>query len=144
MKEQFVIAVQRVLSCPEVNIDCENRIGFTPIYFGVTNGSEEVVELLLKAGACVTVENDDGETVEEMIQQKMPHLLESEGLDLAQNRFSKDTIENKLFHILQWESYEPGKFQGCWEEAEKNNNRVMVDADNGTYTFLQLCCDQGT
>ena len=143
IQKQFVAAVQRVLRVPEVNIDKENNIGFTPIYFGVTNGSEEVVKLLLKAGACITTENDDGETVEELIEQKMPQLLAGGILDLSKNRINKDTIENKLFHLLYSEYYDPGKFQECWEDAEKNNNRVLVDADDGTYTFLQFCCDQG-
>lgn len=144
IQKQFVAAVQRVLSVPGVNIDSENKIGFTAIYFAVKNGSEEVVKLLLNAGACITTENDDGDTVEDLIEQKMPQLFASENLDLSKNRINKDTIENKLFHLLYSEYYDPGKFQESWEDAEKNNNRVPVDADNGTYTFLQFCCDQGT
>ena len=143
IREDFVKAVKRFLSIPGVNIDCENKIGFTPIYFAVTNGSEDVAKLLLSAGACITTETDDGETVEELIEQKMPHLLESGDLDLSRNRENKDTIENKLFQLLYFESYEPGKFQKEWEKAESNNNRVLVDANNGNYTFLQFCCDQG-
>ena len=144
IQEEFVKAVERVLNIPGVNIDCENKIGFTPIYYAVTNGSEDVVKLLLKAGACITTENDEGETVEEIIKQKMPHIFESGDFDdLSRNKENKDTIENKLFQLLYFESSEPGKFQETWEKAENNNNRVHVDANNGTYTFLQFCCDQG-
>ena len=104
-------------------------------------GTEKVTQLLLRSKACITTETDDGDTVEELIQQKMPHLV---GEIVAANRENKDTVENKLFQLLYFETYEPGKFVEEWERAESNNNRVLVDADNGNYTFLQFCCDQGT
>ena len=143
--ENFVKSVKLVLSThceytSRVNIDCENKIGFTPIYFAVTNGSEEVAKLLLNDGACITTETDDGDTVEDLINQRMPNIVQN--ID-ERNKENKDTIENKLFQLLYFESYEPGKFLEEWENAESNNNRVHVDADNGSYTFLQFCCDQG-
>ena len=143
--ENFVKSVKLVLSThceytSRVNIDCENKIGFTPIYFAVTNGSEEVAKLLLNDGACITTETDDGDTVEDLINQRMPNIVQN--ID-ERNKENKDTIENKLFQLLYFESYEPGKFLEEWEKAESNNNKVHVDADNGSYTFLQFCCDQG-
>ena len=140
MQENFARAVQVAVNTHGVNIDCENKIGLTPIYFAVTKGSEDVAKIFLKAGACVTTETDDGDTVEELIQQKMPNTV---GTITGVNRENKDTIENKLFQLLYFESYEPGKFLEEWEKAESNNNKVHVDADNGNYTFLQFCCDQG-
>ena len=140
MKDNFVKAVAEVLGVPKVNIDCENKLGFTPLFFAVTNGSEEVARLLVQGGACVTTETDDGDTIEEVIQQKMPNIVED--IDSI-NKENKDTIENKLFQLLYFESYVPGKFVEEWEKAESNNNRVMVDANNGNYTFLQFCCDTG-
>ena len=140
-QDAFVRCVELVLETNGVNVDCENKIGITPISFAVTMGTEKVTQLLLISKACITTETDDGDTVEELIQQKMPHLV---GEIVAANRENKDTVENKLFQLLYFESYEPGKFIEEWERAEGNNNRVLVDADNGNYTFLQFCCDQGT
>ena len=140
MQANFGRSVQIAINTHGVNIDCENKIGLTPIFFAVTKGSEEVAKMLLKAGACVTTETDDGDTVEDLIQQKMPNLV---GCITGVNKENKDTIENKLFQLLYFESYEPGKFLEEWEKAESNNNKVQVDADNGNYTFLQFCCDQG-
>lgn len=140
MQENFATSVQIALNTHGVNVDCENKIGLTPIFFSVTKGSEEVTKMLIKAGACVTTETDDGDTVEQLIQQKMPKIV---GTINEVNKENKDTIENKLFQLLYFESYEPGKFLEEWEKAESNNNKVQVDADNGNYTFLQFCCDQG-
>ena len=140
MQENFARSVQIAINTQGVNIDCENKIGLTPLYFAVTKGSEEVSKMLLKAGACVTTETDEGDTVEELILQKMPNIV---GNITGVNKENKDTIENKLFQLLYFESYEPGKFLEEWEKAESNNNKVQVDADNGNYTFLQFCCDQG-
>ena len=139
-QENFVKSVELVLRTQGVNIDCENKHGFTPIYFAVANGSEEVAKLLLNDGACITSETDDGDTVEDLINQRMPNIVQN--ID-ERNKENKDTIENKLFQLLYFESYEPGKFLKEWEKAESNNNKVQVDADNGSYTFLQFCCDQG-
>ena len=55
------------------------------------------------------------------------------------NRQDNDSIENKLFHLLYYEAYDPGKFKQAWEEAESNNNVVNTNFDNGYYTFLQYC-----
>ena len=107
MQANFARSVQISINTHGVNIDCENKIGLTPIFFAVTKGSEEVAKMLLKAGACVTTETDDGDTVEDLIQQKMPNLV---GCITGVNKENKDTIENKLFQLLYFESYEPGKF----------------------------------
>ena len=96
----------------------------------------------MKKGACITTETDEGDTVEALIEQRMPNIVENIG---DNNRENKDTIENKLFQLLQFESNDPGKFLEEWEKEERtNNNKVQVNADNGNYTFLQFCCNQGT
>ena len=97
--------------------------------------------LILNYGACITSETDDGDTVEDLINQRMPNIVQN--ID-ERNKENKDTIENKLFQLLYFESYEPGKFLEEWEKEEStNNNKVHVDADDGKYTFLQFCCNQG-
>lgn len=139
MRENFVAITKMLLSVPGINIDSKNNIGVTPLFFAVDKGSEAVARELLLKRACINVEVD-GETIEEKIEEKMPSALE--GLDLTLNRHDNDAIENKLFHLLYHEHYDPGKFIEAWMEAESNNNKVYVDADNGTYTFLQFCADQ--
>ena len=48
-----------------------------------------------------------------------------------------------MFQVLYAEAYEPGAFKKKWAEVADNNNMpINPDADNGTYTFLQYCCDQ--
>ena len=94
---------------------------------------------LLYRGACVSIEVDD-ETIEDKIEEKMPNVV----IGLTElNRQDNDSIENKLFHVLYYEAYDPGKFKQAWEEAELNNNVVNTNFDNGYYTFLQYCSDQG-
>ena len=58
-------------------------------------------------------------------------------------RQDKDTIENKLFHLLYFENDNSGKFMELWKQAESNNNVVNADAHLGNYTFLQYCADHG-
>ena len=137
-KNDFLECVQFVAGYPGVQIDCKNNIGVTPLQFAVEKGSEAVAEALLKAGACVTVETDDG-TIESMLEEKMPDLFKR--LDLSRNRQDNDAIENQLFHLL-YNADEDG-FISAWKEAEGNNNSVNLNADNGTYTYLQYSCDQG-
>lgn len=94
---------------------------------------------LLWRGACVSIEVDE-ETIEDKIEEKMPDVV----IGLTElNRQDNDSIENKLFHLLYYEAYDPGKFKQAWEEAESNNNVVNTNFDNGYYTFLQYCSDQG-
>ena len=128
-----------MLNTVGINIDCKNNIGVTPLHFAVDKGSEEVARELIHKGACITIEID-GDTIEELIEEKMPNLL-NECRDY--NRQDKDSVENKLFQLLYYENYDPGKFMEAWKEAESNNNIVNVDAYVGNYTFLQYCSDQG-
>ncbi len=141
MQDSFSRIVRRLLSCPGVNFDCKNNIGVTPLFFAVDKGTEAVAKLLLDAGANVEVDVD-GQTIEELIEEKMPDILENR--DLTRNRVNTDSIESSLFQLLYTEAFEPGKFEEAWLQAEKNNNRVNVNATNGTYTFLQYCADQVT
>ena len=130
-----------LLSRPGINVDHANAIGVTPLYFAVTKGAEEVAELLLKSGASVLTEID-GETVEELLESKMPNLYSRVNLD--GNRTNRDTTENQLFHVLYSEYVDSGAFERSWIEAESNNNgKINPNADNGTYTFMQYACDQG-
>lgn len=148
---RFAAAIRAALGWPGVNVDCENNVGATPLFLAAKHGTREAVRMLLEAGACITTDVEgDGETVEDLIREKMGGDV-LEGLDLTQNRKNKDTVENRLFHLLYFESFETDrqkmggrKFQQEWEEAEEQGSAsVNPDADNGTYTFLQFCCDQG-
>ncbi len=133
----FLAITRILLNVPGVNVECKNNIGVTPLYFAVDKGTEAVARELVRKGACITVEVDD-ETIEEKIEEKMPRILDG----LVPNRQDNDAIENKLFHILYYEADSGGHFKEAWTEAESNNNVVNVNADNGTYTFLQYCADQ--
>ena len=82
-------------------------------------GTEAVAKELLRRGACVSIEVDE-ETIEEKIEEKMHDIVQ--GITL--NRQDNDSIENKLFHLLYYEAYDPGKFKQAWQEAERNNNSV--------------------
>jgi ankyrin repeat protein len=139
MQVDFVAIIKMLLNVPGVDVDCRNNIGVTPLYFAVDKGTENVVKELLLAGACIAVEVDD-EAIEDLLNDKMPEVVD--GLNLDHNRRDTDTIENKLFHLLYTEAYDPGKFMEAWKAAESNNNVVYVNAHNGTYTFLQYCADQ--
>lgn len=136
---EFLLITRLLLSVPGIIVDCKNNIGVTPLHFAVDKGTESVAKELINRGACVTIEVD-GDTIEELIEEKMPTLTEG----LVLNRQDNDSIENKLFHILYYEVYDAGRFQEAWNKAEEGNNNIInVNADNGTYTFLQYCADQG-
>jgi ankyrin repeat protein len=141
-KRRFVAAVRFLANQPGVLVDAMNNIGVTPLYFAAEKGTEGVARVLLEAGASISIEVD-GDTVENLLVEKMPELYKS--VDLRRNRRAGagDTIENKLFPLLYLEAQTPGKFIPAWHDAEQNNNKVDVNADNGTYTFLQYSCDQG-
>ena len=137
VQHDFVIITKMIMMIPGINLDYRNKIGATPLFYAVDKGTEEVAKLLISRGACVTIEVDE-ETIEEKIEEKMPHVVN--GLSL--NRQDNDSVENKLFHLLYNEAFDPGKFKEAWIDAERNNNTVKVDSDNGTYTYLQYCADQ--
>ncbi len=146
LQDRFVQATELLLSTPAVLFDVTNNIGVTPLYFALHRGTKEVAAALLARGARVDVEVDEeDETLEDMLKDKMPDLYQR--LDLRKNRGGKaggDTLENKLFHVLYEEAEKPGGFMTAWEKEEKNNNqKVDPDADDGGYTFLQYACDQG-
>jgi len=139
LQMDFLSITRLLLRIPGIIIDCKNNIGVTPLYFAVDKGTEAVAKELLRRGACVSIEVDD-ETIEDKIEEKMPDVV----IGLTElNRQDNDSIENKLFHLLYYEAYDPGKFKQAWEEAESNNNVVNTNFDNGYYTFLQYCSDQG-
>jgi len=139
LRKNFVLATQFVLQRRGVIVDAKNDIGAVPLYFAAESGSVEVIRLLLASGACVTVEVDD-EPVEDFIRNTKPEALD--GVDLSRNRINRNTFESELFQLLFAEPYHPGQFRAEWEKAN-NNRKVNVEADNGTFTFLQYCCDQG-
>jgi len=139
LKKSFVIIVQFLLNTVGINIDSRNNIGITPLYFAIDKGTENVARELIKKGACIDVEVD-GDSIEELLEEKMANLLH-ECSDY--NRQDKDTIENKLFHLLYFENDNSGKFMELWKQAESNNNVVNADAHLGNYTFLQYCADHG-
>lgn len=140
VQNNYLRAIRLLLDHPETNIDMANNIGVTPLYFAIEKGSDGAVKLLLEKGACVTTEVD-GETVEEFFEAKRPNLFRSVNLD--RNRRNSDTIESKLFQLLYSDIGNPRKFIKSVSEAMENNNQVDLNANNGTYTFLQYVCDQG-
>ena len=43
-------------------VNATSKYGDTPLHFAISYGDTEVITALYKAGADVTIENDDGET----------------------------------------------------------------------------------
>ena len=74
LKKSFVIIVQFLLNTVGINIDSRNNIGITPLYFAIDKGTENVARELIKKGACIDVEVD-GDSIEELLEEKMANLL---------------------------------------------------------------------
>ena len=74
LKKSFVIIVQFLLNTVGINIDSRNNIGITPLYFAIDKGTENVARELIKKGACIDIEVD-GDTIEELLEEKMANLL---------------------------------------------------------------------
>ena len=145
----FLRAGQYLLEQKEIQVDTANAIGATPLYFAVTKGTEAFAKILLQAGADTSVEIDD-ETIQELLEDKWPHLakeFKSNGNAGGKDAAYEVNVENKLFHILYMETAgtgNAGSFMSHWQKAESiNNNRINVNADDGRYSFLQYSCDQG-
>ena len=70
IKEQIVIkqenlaldAVQSLLSCEGISVDPEDEMGITPLYDASSWGYNEIVELLVRAGADLEATSLDGDT----------------------------------------------------------------------------------
>ena len=74
LKKSFVIIVQFLLNTVGINIDSRNNIGITPLFFAIDKGTEEVARELIKKGACIDIVVD-GDTIEELLEEKMANLL---------------------------------------------------------------------
>ena len=154
-KEENVLEVIRILlSSPKTDVNCENNIGITPLEFAIEKGSEAAVELLLHAAASVSKVKNDGETLEELLAERMPQLYKK--FNLSTNRSRTRCVEEKLFDILYSfhnsiqessatiQNQTADRFIQEWHDSEKNNNKnVDGNYDNGSYTFLQYACDIG-
>jgi len=145
-KRQMQMGLMRcanvLLNHPAVNVDGKDNFGATSLYLAIVQGSEEMTELLIDNGACVTVEVED-ESIEEVLKERMPNLYDRK--NLSKNRRDNDSIENKLFQVLYEEYAEPGKFNREFRRVSNNNEHHKIDCnlDNGSYTFLQYACNQG-
>ncbi|XP_071746598.1 transient receptor potential cation channel subfamily A member 1 homolog [Lepeophtheirus salmonis] len=133
----YIKCVEALLKKENINIDCENNLGISPLYFGAEKGSQEIIQLLIKKGAYAKVEVDD-ESIEDHLNARFPAGTFS--LTPA-NTQSKDTIENKLFSALYKESTSPGTFIATYNTYK--DQTIKWNADNGAYSFLQYCCDLG-
>ena len=74
LKKSFVLIVQFLLNTVGINIDSRNNIGITPLFFAIDKGTEKVARELIKKGACIDIEVD-GDTIEELLEEKMANLL---------------------------------------------------------------------
>ena len=132
--------VRLLLSYDNINFDMENNLECTPVFFAAEKGTEDVVKLLLKKGACITTTVDE-ESVEDWISKRMPNVLKE--VNTSKNRQSNNSVEAILFKALYHELNQPGGFARKFEELQKENKKLNLDYDDGGYTLLQYCCDLG-
>ena len=145
MQVNMMEIISFLLSLDNVQFDLENNLGFTPLAFAAHKGTEEVVRMLVDKGACVTTkfvddEDDDINTVEDVIRNRFPRVL-SQVSD--KNRQSNNSAEVVLFKLLYKEYKSPGGFKTKLEEYQGLDKKVNLDYDTGGGTMLQYCCDSG-
>jgi len=128
--------VQLLLGQDSILYDISNNIGLTPLYNAAEKGSEAVIRLLLQKGSCLTTKVDR-KTAEDWISKRMPGLLDQ--MNTTMNRQSRDSPEAVLFKTLY---YQPTDFKAELERLTRSGS-VNLDADDGSYTMLQYCCDLG-
>ena len=114
-----------------------NNLGLTPLYNAAEKGSEAVVRMLLAKGAFLGT-RVDRKTAEDWINKRMPGLLDQ--MNTVENRKSRDSPEAELFKTLY---YKPSSFKADLERLSKSNKQLDLDANDGSYTLLQYCCDLG-
>ena len=134
--------VTLLLETENINVDIENNLGISPLSCAVDKGTEEVVRMLLKRGACVTSEfededDDDIRTIEDKLRQRFPK-LKNEVTD--KNRKNNNSTEAELFKLLFTEFSHPGGFRKKFDSVKKS---VDLDFDNGNNTMLQYCAYNG-
>ena len=128
--------VQLLLQQPKILCDMANNLGLTPLYNAAEKGSESVVRMLLAKRAFLGTKVDR-KTAEDWINKRMPGLLDQ--INTVENHKSRDTPEAELFKTLY---YKPSSFKADLERLS-TDNRVDLDANDGSYTLLQYCCDLG-
>ena len=128
--------VQLLLQQPNVLCDMANNLGLTPLYNAAEKGSEYVVRMLLAKGAFLGTKVDR-KTAEDWINKRMPGLLDQ--VNTVENRKSRDSPEAALFKTLY---YKPSSFKAELESLSKSS-KLDLDANDGSYTLLQYCCDLG-
>ncbi|XP_071084672.1 inversin-B-like [Haliotis cracherodii] len=57
----YLADVKRILEAGQVDVNCLDRCGWTPVMWAAKCGHREVVELLVNEGADVSLVNDDGD-----------------------------------------------------------------------------------
>ena len=128
--------VHLLLQQPKILCDMANNLGLTPLYNAAEKGSESVVRMLLAKRAFLGTKVDR-KTAEDWINKRMPGLLDQ--INTVENHKSRDTPEAELFKTLY---YKPSSFKADLERLS-TDNRVDLDANDGSYTLLQYCCDLG-
>jgi ankyrin repeat protein len=124
-----------------IKVNKHNRKGRTAIHEAVLGNCKLAVEAILRYGKCnVATENKDtqsGKTVRELIQEKFPDV------DLPppkpQRLSEEEDIEaTALFEHLYFKQYHIFK-----SKFEKTDKKLLIDADDGKFTYLQYACHHG-
>ena len=136
MQETMLRIMQLLLDQPSIQYDLANNLGCTPLFNAAEKGTEGVVRALLEKGACITTEVDS-KTAEQLITKRFSGMLDK--IDTSNNRRSNDSPEASLFKTLY---YKPSEF-GAELERLGRIHKLNLDADNGTFSLLQYCCDMG-
>lgn len=136
MQEVMEEIAKLLLIQDNIQYDMANNLDCTPLFYAAEKGTQGVVRALLKKGSCITTDVE-GETPEMFIRRRMPGLLDK--MDLTKNRHNRDSPEQMLFRTLY---HKPGDFAAKFQQLSRTG-RLNLDADNGSYTLLQYCCDLG-
>ena len=133
--------IGELMTQANIKLNKHNRKGRTAVHEAVLGNCNRAVETILRYGKSnVVIENRDtqsGKTIRELIQEKFPNLdlppPKTQGLS-----GEEDTEATALFEHLYFKQYQD--FKSKFQTADK---KLLVDADDGKFTYLQYACQHG-
>uniref|UniRef100_A0A0K8SLJ5 Ion transport domain-containing protein n=1 Tax=Lygus hesperus TaxID=30085 RepID=A0A0K8SLJ5_LYGHE len=138
-KNNDVEMVQTILQRPETNLNITNRKGKAPLHIVLDKEpSAEYVDvlhaLLSKPDLDLTLTDYDGVTLQQMIEESYPDLVNE--LSVAGNDVRPNLDVSFLFQLLRRNNYR--QFLN-----HVKGNRDILEGNDGSYTLLQYCCEYG-
>ncbi|KAF6217277.1 hypothetical protein GE061_001631 [Apolygus lucorum] len=138
-KNNDIEMVQTILQRSDANVNITNRKGKSPLHIVLDKEpSSEYLDvlnaLLSRPDLDVSLTDYDGVTLQQMIEESYPDLVNS--LPIAGNDVRPNLDVSFLFQLLRRNNYR--QFLN-----HVKGNRDILEGNDGSYTLLQYCCDYG-